>query len=151
VTNDIDLAKLTRLIQATIDEMGLRFYDLEFNKVSRILRVFIDKEKGAITIQDCQSTSNALSRALDDSDMINFPYTLELSSPGIERPLKKPEHYIWATGKVVEIDTGTERIKGYLRGTRNEGIVIALGSEEKIIPYGLIKKARVIEEISHGK
>jgi ribosome maturation factor RimP len=82
---------------------------------------------------------------------MDFPYTLEVSSPGIERPLKKLEHYTWATGKVVEIDTGTERIKGFLRGAREEGIVIALGRDEKLIPYGSIKKARVIEEISHGK
>jgi len=151
VTSDVDRANLRNLVQETVSNMGLRFYDLEYNKVSRILRVYIDKEKGGVTIKDCQRTSNALSRVLDDSEMINFPYTLEVSSPGIERPLKRIEHYKWATGKVVEIDTGMERIKGFLRGAKKEGIVIASGSDEKIIPYGSIRKAKVIEETIHDK
>jgi ribosome maturation factor RimP len=151
VASDFDQAELSRLIEGILDDMGLRFYDLEFNKVSRVLRVFIDKEKGGVTIQDCQSTSNAISRALDASELMNFPYTLEVSSPGIERPLKKPQHYAWATGNVVEIDTGTERIKGFLRGTKKEGIIIAVGEDENVIPYSSIKKARIIEETSHGR
>jgi ribosome maturation factor RimP len=132
-------------------EAGLRLYDLEYNDVSRVLRVFIDKEKGGVTIKDCQNTSNAISRALDATEIMKSHYTLEVSSPGIERPLRKLEHFSWATGNVVEIDTGTERIKGFLRGTQNEGVIIALGTDEKIIPYCSIKKARVIEETSHGK
>jgi ribosome maturation factor RimP len=151
MVSDIDQAEIIRLIEEIIDEMGLRFYDMEFNQVSRVLRVFIDKEKGGVTIQDCQSTSNAISRALDASELMNFPYTLEVSSPGIERPLRKPQHYAWATGNVVEIDTGKERIKGFLRGTKKEGIVIAIGENEQVIPYNVIKKARIIEETSHGK
>lgn len=151
MVSDIDQTEIIRLIEGIIDEMGLRFYDLEFNQVSRVLRVFIDKEKGGVTIQDCQSTSNAISRALDASELMNFPYTLEVSSPGIERPLRKPQHYAWATGNVVEIDTGKERIKGFLRGTKKEGIVIAIGENEQVIPYNEIKKARVIEETSNGK
>ncbi len=151
MASDVDMTNLTSLVQETVCNMGMRFYDLEYNKVSRILRVFIDKEKGGVTIKDCQNTSNALSRALDESDIINVPYTLEVSSPGIERPLKKPQHFTWATGNVVEIDTGTERIRGFLRGIKKDGIIIALGRDEKTIPYGSIKKAKVIEETIHDK
>jgi ribosome maturation factor RimP len=151
MASDIDLTALSHLIEEVVENMSLRFYDLEFNNVSRNLRVFIDKEKGGVTIQDCQRTSNAISHALDASELMNFPYTLEVSSPGIERPLKKLEHYAWATGNVVEIDTGTERIKGFLRGIRKEGVVIAVGTDENLIPYSSIKKARVIEETSHDK
>lgn len=151
MASNVDLSALARVIEEITEEMGLRFYDLEYNDVSRVLRVFIDREKGGVTIKDCQNTSNAISRALDATDIIKSKYTLEVSSPGIERPLKKLKHYSWATGNVVEIDTGTERIKGFLRGTRNEEIIIALEDDERIIPYRSIKKARVIEETSHGK
>lgn len=151
MASNVDLTALERVIEDVIDGMGLRFYDFEYNDVSRVLRVFIDREQGGVTIKDCQNTSNAISRALDATEIMKSQYTLEVSSPGIERPLRKLEHYTWATGKVVEIDTGTERIKGFLRGTRNEAVIIALGADEKTVPYRSIKKARVIEETSHGK
>ena len=143
---NIDMMELMKLIKQVVQDMDLRFYDLEFNNVSRILRIYIDRHQGGVTIQDCQRVSNAISRALDDSDLINFPYTLEVSSPGIERVLKKPEHYAWAKGNIVEIDTGRERINGFLRDTSEEGVVVAVGTEEKLIPYSAIKKAKVIEE-----
>ena len=149
--NNIDLTKLSEMIKEVVEDMGLRFYDFEFNVVSRTLRVFIDKVKGGVTINDCQRISNALSRTLDASELVNFPHTLEVSSPGIGRTLKKPEHFSWATGNVVEIDTGTEKITGFLRGTRDDGIVVAVGTNENIISYGSIKKARIVEEIGHGK
>ena len=148
---NLDLDKLTEVIEEVIQNLDLRFYDMEFNTVSRILRVYIDRDKGGVTIQDCQRSSNAISRVLDSAELINFPYTLEVSSPGIERVLKKPEHYAWAKGNVVEIDTGGERINGFLRGTSNEGILVAVGASEKLIPYSSIRKARVIEEKSHDK
>lgn len=148
---NVDLTELSEMIKEVVEDMELRFYDFEFNNVSRTLRVYIDKEKGGVTISDCQRISNALSRVLDASELMNFPYTLEVSSPGIGRLLKKPEHYSWAIGNVVEIDTGAEKITGFLRGTRKDGIVVAVGTDENLIPYRSIKKARIVEEISHGK
>ena len=148
---NVDLTELSEMIKEVVEDMELRFYDFEFNNVSRTLRVYIDKEKGGVTISDCQRISNALSRVLDASELMNFPYTLEVSSPGIGRLLKKPEHYSWAIGNVVEIDTGAEKITGFLRGTRKDGIVVAVGTDENFIPYRSIKKARIVEEISHGK
>lgn len=147
----MDLNDIMLAIRKTVINMGLRFYDLEYNGVTRTLRVYIDKEKGGVTIKDCQRTSNSISRELQASELISFPYTLEVSSPGIARALKRPEHYCWAIGNVVEIDTGEEKVKGYLRGTRGEGVIVATKESENIIPYCSIKKARVVEEINHGK
>lgn len=148
---NIDLVKISEVIKEVIHNMGMRYYDLEYNTVSRTLRVYIDKEKGGVTIQDCQKASNALSRALDSSEMLDIRYTLEVSSPGIERMLKRPEHFVWALGNPVEIDTDAERMRGYLRNASEAGIVIAIGTDERTIPYGSIKKARVIEETRHDK
>ncbi|UCG30606.1 MAG: ribosome maturation factor RimP [candidate division WOR-3 bacterium] len=143
---DLDLEGISRTIREVIEDMGLRFYDFDYNDVSRTLRVYIDKEKGGVTIGDCQKASNTISRKLDEDDLMNFPYTLEVSSPGVERILKKPEHYAWAVGNLVEIDTGREKIRGYLRGTKKNGVVVSSGNGEKIIHYASIKRANVIEE-----
>jgi ribosome maturation factor RimP len=143
---NLDLNQIARTIDEIVKNMGLRFYDFDYNDVSRTLRVYIDKEKGSVTIGDCQKTSNIISRELDEKDLMNFPYTLEVSSPGVERVLKKPEHYAWAVGNVVEIDTGNERIKGYLRGTKKNGVIVASGKDERTVPYASIKRANVVEE-----
>jgi ribosome maturation factor RimP len=149
--SNFDLENLSRMIKEVVENMNMRFYDLEFNSVSRMLRVSIDREKGGVTISDCQKISNTISRALDASDAIHFPYTLEVTSPGIERQLRRPEHYAWAIGNLVEIDTGTGKIRGFLRGTRDNGVVVAVEASESFIPYTSIKKARVIEETHHGQ
>ena len=143
---NLDLKQIALVINEIVNDIGLRFYDFEYNDVSRTLRVYIDKEKGNVTIGDCQKTSNVISRELDEKDLLNFPYTLEVSSPGVERALKKPEHFTWAIGNVVEVDTGNEKIRGYLRGTENNAVIVASGNEERIIPYASIKRANVVEE-----
>jgi ribosome maturation factor RimP len=151
VDRNIDLDKITKRINEVIESTGMRFYDLDYNSLSRTLRVYIDKEKGGVTIGDCQKVSAMISRELGETDLINFPYTLEVSSPGVERVLKRPEHYSWAIGKVVEIDTGERKITGYLRDIENEGVVVATGTGESTIQYSSIKRAKVVEELIHGK
>jgi ribosome maturation factor RimP len=143
---NLDIEEIAKIINGIITDMGLRLYDFEYNDVSQTLRIYIDKEKGGVTIGDCQKISSTISRALDEKDLIGFPYALEVSSPGIERALKRPEHYAWAIGNVIEIDTGQERIKGYLRGTEKDGIIVAAGQGERTIPYTVIKRANVVEE-----
>lgn len=143
---NLDLKEIANTINGIITDIGFRLYDFEYNDVSQTLRIYIDREKGGVTIGDCQKISNTISRALDEKDLIGFPYALEVSSPGIERALKRPEHYAWAIGNLVEIDTGKDRIKGYLRGTEKNGIIVAAGQHEQTIPYSAIKRANVVEE-----
>ena len=148
---NIDLDKISRKINEIIENMGMRFYDLDYNNLSRTLRVYIDKERGGVTIGDCQKISNTISREIDETDLINFPYALEVSSPGVERVLKKPEHYSWAIGKIVEIDMGENKITGYLRGVEKDGVIVASGTDERTILYSSIKRTRVVEEFGHGR
>ena len=148
---NIDLDKISRKINEIIENMGMRFYELDYNNLSRTLRVYIDKERGGVTIGDCQKISNTISREIDETDLINFPYTLEVSSPGVERVLKRPEHYSWAMGKIVEIDTGENKITGYLRGVEKDGVIVASGTGERTVLYITIKRARVVEEFGHGR
>ena len=129
----------------------LLFYDLRFNDVTKAFRLFIDRADGTVSVEDCKRVSRAVSRALDHSDLVNFSYSLEVSSPGIERPLTKPRHFAWAKGKMVEIDTGDQKVKGYLRYTKKEGIVIATDGGESIVPYSSVVKAKVVEDLDYGK
>jgi ribosome maturation factor RimP len=152
MSDDLDFKTISTQIHKILDDLNLRLYDVHFNNVSRVLRIFIDRKEGGITISDCKKVSNLISRELDNLDTIDSPYTLEVSSPGIERPLKRPEHFSWAIGKMVKVDIGEKKIKGYLRAADNEGIVVAGDSgEEKVIPYASILKAKVVEESIYGK
>ena len=83
-----------RLAQPLLEELGLVLWDLRFEKEGSLwyLRYFIDKEEG-VTIDDCERFSRAIDKRLDAADPIDQSYTLEVSSPGIERELTKDWHY----------------------------------------------------------
>jgi ribosome maturation factor RimP len=149
--NNVDLEKITALVQGIVEDLNIRLYDVQFNPVSQILSVFIDKEAGGVTVDDCRRVSSQLSPELDSADLISSSYTLEVSSPGINRALKKLEHYKWALGKIVEIDLGKTRVKGHLRDVNENGVTIATGGSEEFIAFSTIVRARVMEEIEHGK
>ncbi|HEX7320708.1 MAG TPA: ribosome maturation factor RimP [bacterium] len=149
--NNADLEKITALVQGIVEDMNMRLYDVQFNPVSRILSVFIDKTAGGVTVDDCRRVSSQFSQELDSADLIPSSYTLEVSSPGINRALKKLDHYKWALGKIAEIDLGKTRIKGHLRDVNESGVTIATDSGEEYIAFSTIVRARVMEEIEHGK
>jgi ribosome maturation factor RimP len=143
---NIDLDLIYRRVKEIVENGRMRLYDIAFNDVSRTLKVFIDKAEGGVTIKDCETMSSLISHGLDDLDAVNFNYTLEVSSPGIERPLLRPEHYEWARGKFVEIVTKNARIRGFIRDTTPQGVVVAAGGGETAVPYDTVTKARVVQE-----
>ena len=147
----IDLERISNKVREIIERSGMRFYDLDYNDLSRTLRVYIDREQGGVTIGDCRKISSTISRELDADDLFDFPYTLEVSSPGVDRALTRPEHYSWAIGKLVEIDAAGNRITGYLRGTTDDGVIVASGDDERKVLYSSIRRARVAEELHHDK
>lgn len=85
---------VTDLVQPIVDELGLQLWDVRFEKEGSIwyLRVFLDKEEG-VNIDDCENVSRRLSPILDEVDPIPQSYTLEVSSPGIGRDLRRPQHF----------------------------------------------------------
>ncbi len=148
--NEFELAGIRAAVTKVMDELGLRLYDFEFNDVARVLKILIDKSEG-VTIGDCTRTSAALSRELDQLDLIRGRYHLEVSSPGINRPLKRLEHYQWAIGKMVTVETGSRAVTGYLRRADEQSVLIATPAGEETIPFADIARAKVNEEITHGK
>ncbi|MBA7515219.1 Ribosome maturation factor RimP [subsurface metagenome] len=149
--DNFDLEEISNIIKDLLDDLGLRFYDIHFNEVSKTFKIFIDKKEGGITIDDCKKVSRMISETIDDSDVIIFPYSLEVSSPGVERSLKRSEHYLWAVGKLVEIDTGDKKIRGYLRNIKKNGIMVATDLGENFVPFASILKTKVVEELEYGK
>ena len=89
-----------------LDSMGLELVDIEFGRVGRdaVLRLFIDKD-GGITLDDCANVSRELSLTLDVEDVISSHYSLEVSSPGLDRPLKKLSDYERFAGRLIRVRT----------------------------------------------
>lgn len=124
-----------RLAQPLLEEMGLTLWDLRFEKEGSLwyLRYFIDRD-GGVTIDDCEKFSRAVEKKLDQADPIDQSYTLEVSSPGIERELTKDWHYEACMGQELSVRLirpvdGVREFVGTLVGRGEEGITIHLPGE----------------------
>ena len=98
------VAKTEAIAQPLVDELGFELVDVEFVKEGRdyFLRAYIDKP-GGITIDDCEALSRRLSDALDADDFIDEAYILEVSSPGLDRPLTKEKDFLRHMGEEVDV------------------------------------------------
>lgn len=96
--------KVEELVSPIIEELGYSVYDVEYAKEGKnfFLRIFIDKEEG-IDLEDCEKVNDAVTDILDEANYIKEQYFLEISSPGIERILRKEKHLQDNIGKEVEI------------------------------------------------
>lgn len=125
------------IISPVAEELGYYIWDVEFVKegADKHLRITIDNEDG-ITIEDCEKFHRAIDVPLDEADPIAESYILEVSSPGIERELKYPEHIEACEGWDVEVKlyaprNGSKSYRGVLCGYDDEGnIVIEIGEEK---------------------
>jgi ribosome maturation factor RimP len=122
--------QIRRILDPILTSLGLDLWDLEFQKQGPkwLLRIYIDREIGSgVTLKDCEDVSRDLSAVLDVEDIIQHAYTLEVSSPGLDRTLFKPEHYQRFKGATVRIKTyqpinGQKVFRGMLLGL-NDGVV----------------------------
>lgn len=128
---------------------GMEIVDIEFRREGgrrgRVLRLYLDKEGGP-SVDDLTRISRQLSDLLDSHIAVDGPYTLEVSSPGINRALKKPEHFVRFTGKRVRVRSremieGRRSFLGLLKEVREDGIVLAQEGAEYYIPLSLIERA----------
>lgn len=147
----------TRLRQLTlpvVESCGLSLYDLMLVKEGAqwYFRIFIDKEDG-VTIEDCERVSRAMSDRLDETDPIPQQYLLEVSSPGLDRLLRLPEHFENAIGEAVEVHLYSpiekqKRWEGVLSGATDSTITLAfLDAPEKVFEKEKISSARVIPDL----
>jgi ribosome maturation factor RimP len=153
--------KIEHLIQPILDDLGYELVDIEFQREQRgwTLRIYLDKE-GGITLDDCSEASREISTLLDVEDVIASAYQLEVSSPGIERPLKRLSDFDRFAGSPVKIKTiealdpdqsGKRRrtFKGVVEEVAGSRVVLrALGQQQVLyeIDFELIEKANLLYE-----
>ncbi len=144
---------VTAWTEEIVEGTELELVDVEYVKEPSgwILRVFIDKPAG-VDLEDCRQVSEALDQRLDAEDPIPGPYLLEVSSPGLERPLKKRSDYERFAGRRVEIRTygaihGRKRFEATLQGLQGDNVVLEWEGETIEIPLELISKANLVLEL----
>jgi ribosome maturation factor RimP len=146
----VDRDRIRQLALETIEGQGYELVELELKGGGKhsVLRVFIDKPAG-ITHQDCELVSEQLGTVLDVEDLIPFSYTLEVSSPGLDRKLVKDSDYTRFAGKLAKVQTrvplqNQKTFRGRLRGLQDDNVLLEMpkgGSME--IPLDVIQEARL--------
>ncbi|MEI8634242.1 ribosome maturation factor RimP [Vibrio sp. PP-XX7] len=142
--------QLTELLQAPVVALGYELVGLEFIRAGAhsTLRIYIDHENG-ITVDDCAEVSRQVSAVLDVEDPISVAYNLEVSSPGVDRPLFKATHYEEFIGHevsvVLKMAVGNRRKwKGVIHSVDGETIVITVDGQDEQFALSNISKANLI-------
>ncbi len=143
------LQEVRQLIDPILRSRGVELVDLEYQRESHgwVLRAYIDRE-GGVTLEDCSEVSGELGAVLEVQDLIPNPYTLEVSSPGLTRPLRKPEDYDKYRNHPVKIRTfeaieGRKNFKGILQGLEGEKVYLQMEGKILGIPLQGIAKANL--------
>jgi ribosome maturation factor RimP len=160
--------KLSELLAMTLPPMGYELVDWEMSR-GRMVRVFIDKlgvqakagskvatadAAGGITVDDCAKVSNHLTRLFV---VENIDYErLEVSSPGMDRPLRKLSDYARFSGEEAqvhlhEVTDGVRRIKGILRGIEGDSVLVETETGVRTIPFAVIDRGRLVPKIEWRK
>lgn len=142
--------KLVKLLEPAIERMGYELADLELKSggADGILRLFIDKAEG-IDIEDCERVSRQVSAILDVEDPVQGNYALEVSSPGLDRTLTKPEHFKRFMGQDVRVKlrfplSGRRSYRGALTSADEDKIEVEVDGESYSLPISTIESARLI-------
>ena len=164
------MSKLEEVALDVAKTQGCLLYDLEFVGAGkhRVLRVYIDKEDGSVGLHDCTAVSHGLSEYLDQhEDLIpGEEYALEVSTPGLERPLRKPWHFKKAVGKKIYIKTTkslesvgvtdkkwktAKTVEQVVDSADEVHVRFVIDGIEINVPYAIIDKAKIVFEMAKGQ
>ncbi len=145
------------LVEPVLEAQGLDLVDLEFARMGSrwLVRIYMDRE-GGVTLQDCSDMSRLIGDILDVNDLPPGPYNLEVSSPGLDRPLKREKDFLKYKGKQAKIRLsekldGSRNFKGVLAGLVEEDgrkfVVLEADGKEFRLPMDQILKANLEYEI----
>jgi ribosome maturation factor RimP len=145
--------RLVQLLEPLVETLGYELVLLEFNahRGSALVRLFIDAP-GGVTLGDCEKVSREVEGRLDVEDPIAQNYRLEVSSPGLDRPLVKPAHYERFAGQAVRVQLlapvgGRRKFQGVLRGLRGESVVLETADAGTVeLALGNVERARLIPD-----
>lgn len=154
-----DKRDIKALLAPAVMPLGFELWGVEYivRGRHRLLRVYIDRDEG-VTVDDCAAVSHQVSGVLDVEDPIPGEYTLEVSSPGLDRVLFEPAQYARYTGSLLVVRTqaaiaGRRRFRGRLMSVTDDGFVLALddGSGEQAIMFAAVDKAQIEPEFPNNK
>jgi len=141
--------ELAELLRPVVEQAGCDLWEIEYSpgRGHGLLRLYIDAAAG-ISVDDCERVSRAVSELLDAADPIPGHYTLEVSSPGIERPLRKARHFAPYVGEKVFVEMvqavdERRRFKGTLVAADAAAIVVEVDGRRHELPFGGIRKAHL--------
>ena len=140
------------MLESTVEALGFELWGLEYLSQGRhsTLRLYIDGEDG-VSVDDCALVSRQVGSVLDVEDPIPGHYNLEVSSPGLERPLFTLEHFEQFAGEVVRItlfapQEGRRKFKGKILGIQGDQVMLALDDSEVLLEMGNVAKARLVPD-----
>jgi ribosome maturation factor RimP len=144
---------MRQVVEPILESQGMELVDLEYRRESQgwVLRLYIDRQ-GGISVNDCAEASGEVGAVLEIRDLIPNPYVLEISSPGLSRPLKKREHFEKYQNRLVKIKTfepveGRRNFKGTLLGLEGESVRLEVEGRIYEIPFQNIAKANLEVEL----
>ncbi len=148
----MSLQILNELLQPLVEDLGYEFVGIEYNSNPKhsVLRIYIDKENG-VDIKDCETVSRETAALLDVKDPIRNKYDLEVSSPGLDRPLFTPAHFIEFAGNEAKISLfapqdGRRKFTGPILGADENNVRIEQDGSEVTLDFDNIAKAKLIPD-----
>lgn len=143
---------LEDLLQPVVEDLGFELLGVEYapHPTNGLLRLYIDSDAG-ITVDDCAIVSREVSGLLDVEDPISGHYNLEVSSPGMNRPLFKLEHFRQFIGEQAKLTAlppvdGRKNFKGTIQAVEGEDLLLEVDGEIYRIPHDRVQKARLVPE-----
>ena len=144
---------LTKLVRGAVEVLGYELVGVELlsgPKAGHLLRIYIDSETG-IGLTDCEKTSHQVSGVLEVEDPINGEYALEVSSPGLDRPLFEQAHFERFAGHVARVKLnvaleGRSNYKGTIIEVDGDDLVLQVGAESVRLPFAQISSARLVPQ-----
>ena len=144
-------SRIRHLLQPVVEALGCELWgvDLQTGAKTKLLRIYIDKDNDLVGIEDCERVSRQASSILDVEDAINGEYVLEVSSPGMDRPLYEIGQYEKYVGEDISLRLrfpyeGRRNFKGRLTGVDGDEIILVVTDHEYLFPVEGIEKANVV-------
>lgn len=138
------------MLRPAVEEVGKELLGVEFVSAGKhsILRLFIDHENG-INVDDCAEVSHQVSAILDVEDPISTEYSLEVSSPGLDRPLFEKPHFEAVVGETIDVRlglpmNGRRKFKGLLEAVENDLLVVVVDGEHYELSISNVDKANLV-------
>jgi ribosome maturation factor RimP len=145
--------ELAQMIRSTVTAMGYELVGVEYlarPKAGHLLRLYIDKENG-VDLGDCEKVSHQVSGVLEVEAPIRGEYALEVSSPGLDRPLFELEHFEQFVGQVARVRLqspldGRSNYRGVIEAVEGEDVLLRVDGELVRLPFGRLASARLVPE-----